>query len=200
MTKIKYVGPKPEISQHGISYETGKEDKYVYLMVALDILGAIDHDYEDKKSYTSLHHLKTLNEKTLHNKLLQYEEELDQHIAKEIARYRLKIQHEIEEVNNMLYINKIEKETWIKNINLMSEYRIQRAINKIYYMHCINDIKNIIKREKIKEIDAPFNERFWHVLETIEGALETGKNSVATKLQEETNSYGDMIIKLYILF
>lgn len=100
----------------------------------------------------------------------------------------------------MKNIDEVEKEVWIDNIKLMKEYRIQRTINKIYYMHCINDIKNVIRRERFKEIDTPFDERFWHVLQTIEGALETGKNSVATRLEEETNNDGNIIMKLYISF
>lgn len=50
--KIKYAGPRPQISHHGVSFKDGKEDKYVYLMIALQILKAIDKDYEEKKSYS----------------------------------------------------------------------------------------------------------------------------------------------------
>lgn len=200
MTRIKYAGPRPEISQHGISYKDGKEDKYVYLMVALEILSAIDHNYEDRKSYSVFQNGKAITEKKIHTILQQYEAHLEEAVENEEKRYELKIQDEINSVQQNRYLTQIDKDAWCENINIMKEYRIQRAINKIYYIHCINDIKNIIRREKIKEIDTPFDERFWHVLETIEGALETGKNSVATKLQEETNNDGNMIIKLYILF
>jgi len=43
MLKVKYVGSHIEISQHGIHYKKDKEDKYVYLMVAFEILKDIDN-------------------------------------------------------------------------------------------------------------------------------------------------------------
>ena len=36
--KIEYAGLKPVISEHGISFKDGKEDKYIYLSYAIDIL------------------------------------------------------------------------------------------------------------------------------------------------------------------
>jgi hypothetical protein len=65
-------------------------------------------------------------------------------------------------------------------------------------MNCINDIKKVILREHLKEIDTPFNEKFWHVLQTLQGALESGNNSKNTKLTEETDNDNNMILKLYI--
>ena len=45
MSKLHYVGPRVEISHHGIKYKKSKEDKYVYLMAALELLKDIDNDY-----------------------------------------------------------------------------------------------------------------------------------------------------------
>ena len=42
--ELKYVGLKPVISEHGISFKDGKEDKYVYLSFAIDILIALEDD------------------------------------------------------------------------------------------------------------------------------------------------------------
>jgi len=46
--QIKYSGDKPIISQHGITFNTTKEDKYIYLKGAIHILHIIDlkHNYE----------------------------------------------------------------------------------------------------------------------------------------------------------
>ncbi len=80
----------------------------------------------------------------------------------------------------------------------MKEYRIQRAINKIYYMHNVFEIASVIKREKITEIDTPFYEKYWHVLRTLQGELLKYKNSINTELKIEKNSKGDMVSKLLI--
>jgi len=200
MFKIRYVGPRPVISQHGISYKEGKEDKYIYLISALNILYAIDHDYTDHHSYSSIPHIDILKEPKIHKKLQQYDENLEIEIANEEQQYEEKIEVEIESIKNNKTLNQDEKDVWIKNIKIMKEYRIQRAINKIYYIHCIEDITKIIKKQRIKEIDEPFNERNWHVLHSIQGLIETTKPSFATKLVEETKDDGVMIIKLFIYY
>ena len=49
---IKYAGPKANISHTGINFDTNKEDKYVYLDIALQLVVALDHDYIENKTYT----------------------------------------------------------------------------------------------------------------------------------------------------
>jgi len=53
MLKLYYTGPKPQISQHGVFFKKGKEDKYVYLELATKILLAIDKNYDMKKAYVT---------------------------------------------------------------------------------------------------------------------------------------------------
>ena len=48
---IKYAGPKAIISHTGICFDTNKEDKYVYLDIALQLVEALDHDYLENKTY-----------------------------------------------------------------------------------------------------------------------------------------------------
>jgi len=200
MFKIQYAGPRPVISQHGILYKDSKEDKYVYLVSALNILYAIDHDYTNRHSYSSIPHIDILQESKIHKKLQEYDTHLEDEVKEEEKRYEEKIKLEIKNVQNHHFLNDDEKNAWIENIKLMKDYRIQRAINKIYYEHCIEDIAKIIKKQKIKEIDVLFNEHNWHVLHSIQGKIETGKPSYATKLEEETKENGAMIVKLYIYY
>ena len=194
MSKVQYVGPRVEISNQGITYRKAKEDKYVYLMVALKILKSIDNDYEKKQAY--IHHFenKALEEEVLHTILKCYESGVEE----EGKNYELKMQQEIENIQNVPHLTDIDKEVWIKNIELMKVYRIQRAINKIYYIHCIQDIVHVIKHKKIKEITTPFNKSFFHVLNSIRGALTTGIYSVNTIVTEERNKDNNIVVKLYI--
>lgn len=192
------MGPRAEISQHGVNYKKSREDKYVYLLVAAEILNLIDNDDSKEKSYRYLKEAKPLTENQIHDILQHYESQLEQKVEEKEKKYELKIQKEIEQVEAKTYLTEIGKEVWIKNLKLMEAYRIQRAINKIYYMHCINDIKNIILKEEIKEIAMPFNERFAHVLHTLQGALETDKHPVGTKLAVETDKDDNLIVILYV--
>ena len=198
MSKLHYVGPRVEITNHGIVYKKSKEDKYVYLMAALELLKDIDNDYEKKPSY--VHHFKIgrLEEENLHTVLQYYENNVEECITEECKKYKQKIQHEIEYIKTLPHLTEIDKEVWIKNIEIMKEYKINRATNKMYYMHCIQDIVKLIQHKKIKEITVPFNKNFFHVLNTLKGALITGKPSLDAKIIEEYNIDGHMVARLTI--
>ena len=76
----------------------------------------------------------------------------------------------------------------------MRNYKIQRAKNKIFYFHCIETIVETILKYKIKEIDTPFNERFWHILQTVEGKLSNQKITSNLKIEEENNLLKAMLL------
>ncbi|MEN8727635.1 MAG: hypothetical protein ABF276_06690 [Sulfurovum sp.] len=198
MSKLEYVGPRVEISNHGVVYKKYKEDKYVYLGVALEILKDIDNNYEEKPSYS--HHIEniTLEEENLQSTLSYYEDAFDECITEECKKYKAKIEHQIEYIQTLPHLTDIDKEVWIKNIEIMKEYKVKRAINKMYYMHCIQDMVKVIKDKSIKNITVPFNKNFFHVINTLKGALITGKPSFDAKVLEEYNKDGNMILRLYI--
>lgn len=186
--EVKYSGPRPVITEHGISFKNGKEDKYVYLMASLQILQAIDRSFEDKKSYSYDLQTKRLENDEMLEILKQYEPDIQKIAEDEMIEYSHKLDEEIESIDNRALLNPLEKQTLKNNLKLMKDYRIQRAVNKIYYMHTIKDIARIIKREQIKEIDAPFYEKFWHILQTIEGELARHRISSKLKLTNENDN------------
>jgi hypothetical protein len=70
----------------------------------------------------------------------------------------------------------------------MRDYKTQRAKNKIFYFHCIQTIAEIIIENKIKKIETPFNERFWHILQTLEGELSKDKISSTLELDNSNDT------------
>jgi hypothetical protein len=196
---IKYSGPRPVISHHGIDFKDGKEDKYVYLIIATQILVAIDKDYSTTQSYSYDTSTKRFTDDQLLQIMLSYEPDLKERVIQEEIGYEKHLDEEIEQVKERKDLQPIEIDTWVNNLKIMKKYRIQRAINKIYYQHCVHDIAKVIKREKIKEIDTPFFEKYWHVLQTIQGALSEGRDSVGSDLKVESSDKG-MISKLFINF
>lgn len=198
MSKVEYVGPRVTISNHGVTYRYSKEDKYIYLMVALEILKDIDNDYEKKPSYIHNFENRSLDEEYLHSVLKEYENDIEECVSFECEKYKQKIKHEIEFIQNLVYLVEIDKKVWIKNIEIMKDYRIQRAINKIYYMHCIKNIIEVIKHKNIREIITPFNKNFFHVLNTLKGSLITGKPSLEAKVTEEFTKENNIVLRLSI--
>ena len=192
--KLEYAGLKPVINEHGVSFKDGKEDKFIYLSFAIDILNAIDHTYEQKKKYSHQLNTNTLSPNEILDVLLNFHPDLEEVMNKEIDSYTKHLNSEEEAVNNRTILSKIEKEIFIANLKLMRKYKTQRAKNKIFYFHCIETIVEVILKYKIKELDTPFNERFWHILQTIEGTLSTHKISSNLKMIEENGVLKAMLL------
>ena len=195
---IKYAGPRPEISQHGIQFKEGKEDKYVYLMISLQILKSIDHSHHVNKSYNYDISTKRLSDDEMTTIMKKYNPNIEELIEKEMESFETHLDDEIEHISNRENLKDIEKEAWVNNLKLMKEYRLQRGINKIYYMHSIDYIKKVILREKIKEIETPFYEKFWHVLQTIQGHTEEGRIGMISEVDVYKKDNGQLMARLSI--
>lgn len=175
--KIEYAGLKPIINEHGISFKDGKEDKFKYLKYAIDILNAINHEYKQKQVYSHVLDDKRLSSKEIIQTLLYHHKNLEETMKIEINSYLKHLDEEEESILRKELLSQIEKDTYINNLQIMRDYKIQRAKNKIFYFHCIDTIVSTILKYKIKVLEMPFNERFWHILQTIQGNLSLCKIS-----------------------
>ncbi|MDD2896370.1 MAG: hypothetical protein PHG81_10200 [Aliarcobacter sp.] len=196
--KLEYAGLKPVISEHGVCFKDGKEDKFIYLSFAVDMLNAINHTYEQKKKYSHQLNATPLNPNEILDVLLKFHPDLEDTMNQEIDSYMNHLDSEEEAVRNRVNLSDIEKDTFIANLKLMRTYKTQRAKNKIFYFHCIETIVETIIKYKIKELDTPFNERFWHILQTIEGKLSSHKiSSKLNMIEEEAILKAMLTINIY---
>ena len=181
--KIMYVGPKPIISEHGISFKEGKEDKYSYLKHALQILDAISHEYEGKRKYSYDITDKNLSDSDMIDILFKYHCDMEEIMNEELDNYNIFLEKEKFEVVNHPILVEEEKQVYINNLDIMKEYKIQRIKNKLFYTHVIETIKEQLLKHKIKELNSPFNEKFWHVFKTIQGELLSSRGSISATLK-----------------
>ncbi len=194
MLTLHYVGPKPIINQHGVFFKPGKEDKYLYLKSAVYLLLALDRQSRKRSHHTPNEHL---SDEQILDILKAYEPDLDRHIAQEEQRY----EEHIEAMKNAARLAPVtgdERTAWLNNIEIMRPYLVQREINKLYYIHCIRAIKEIIHDEQLQEIDVDFSFKNWHILSSIAGSLEYGVKSVSTVIKVTKNPQGEMIARLVI--
>ena len=199
MQIIKYMGPKLDITKSGIFFKDGKEDKYVYLKTAAQILLSIDKRYKDNDNFkVIITNHDNLSDNDIIAITKNHEVDFEKHIENEKIKYEQHIKDEIKKVQEQQLITDEEKKVWINNINIMKDYMIQREINKLYYIHLIKAIKNIIKQNDIKEIDIDFSLEHWHVLSTISGNLGYGINSVSTSIKTEKNENNEFYMRMYI--
>ncbi len=181
--KIEYSGPSPVISERGISFKDGKADKYNYLRIAIQILNAISHEYDGHKIYTYDVNERRINGEEMLAAILKFHPDVEEVMNEEIKSFLQYLEEEKDEVNNRASLNKDEKEVYINNLNIMKDYRVQRMTNKFFYKHVVETIKEQIVLNKIKELNTPFYENFWHVLQSIQGELAGAKSSINTKLE-----------------
>ena len=181
--KLKYTGPKEIISAKGVSFKRGKDDKYVYIYPAFQIYNAIHHDYEKNVIYTHNIDGKRLNDEELLNKIINLNSEIKESFENEIQNIEEYLNEEIENIAEHKTYNEEEQKVYKNNLIIMKQYRTQRQINKTVYNILIKTIVDDIFENRIKEINAPFNERFWHILQTIQGELSNhDKRSIGSKL------------------
>ncbi len=187
---LEYAGPRPIITYKGINFKDGKEDKYVYLHYAIDILESMDEDFKNKNNYSHIVSEHALSDEQMQDIIAKYHPNLQDEMKDEIESYDKHLLEEIVLVNKKSILNDMEKETLVKNLEIMHDYRIQRAKNKIFYQHIIQTIAEFIKDKKIKNIDTPFHEKFWHILETISGEIARGRNSYNSNVEIKKTNYG----------
>jgi len=194
--KIEYSGPKPIISQHGISFKEGKDDKYIYLKHSLQILKAISHEYNKNQNYS--YYIKTdeLSQDEMIDIVLKFHPQMQTILNMEVNSYAQYLRKEEDEVKDSHVLNEDEKKIYLNNLQIMEKYKIQRMKNKIFYHHIIETIKEQIFEHKIKKLTAPFNEKFWHVFQTLQGEMSSCKNSVESEIKVNDDEY--LTITLYI--
>jgi len=199
MIKLHYTGPKPIINEHGIFFKNGKIDKYLYLPISVRILRSIDKDHSTKKSHTIyVEDHDNFTDEDMLETIKKYEPKLEEHVEAEEKRYEQHIESIIEEVKSKEYLKQEERDAWLKNIEIMKPYLLQREINKLYYIHCIKHIKELIRKYEISEIDIEFTLKDWHVLESISGNLEQGHRAISTTIKVDTNRDNSRVVKLLI--
>ena len=174
--KFEYVGYRPVISHNGVTFKQGKDDKFIYLPYAYEILNALNHEYTtNKNKYSNSINLDNSNIDKLYKVVEIYFPDIEKSIEDKLKKYKEHLEEERENIISRPHLSDIEKNIFLSNLDLMKNYRINRAKNKIFYYYVIATIVEIIKEKRIKEIDIPYHNKFWHVLNTIQGVLSSEK-------------------------
>ena len=174
--KFEYVGYRPVISHNGVTFKQGKDDKFIYLPYVYEILNALNHEYTtNKNKYSNSINLDNSNIDKLYKVVETYFPDIEKSIEDKLKKYKEHLEEERENIISRPHLSDIEKNIFLSNLDLMKNYRINRAKNKIFYYFVIATIVEIIKEKRIKEIDIPYHNKFWHVLNTIQGVLSSEK-------------------------
>ncbi|OHD84821.1 MAG: hypothetical protein A3D90_01005, partial [Sulfuricurvum sp. RIFCSPHIGHO2_02_FULL_43_9] len=146
---LKYAGPKPLISAHGITFDLNKEDKFAYLSIVAELIQALDHNYQADERYTYLAKAEPLKADIIFDLI----KSKDPALLSQIEERRLIAENDISDELVRAHENKTlceeECNVLICNIELLRTYQINRAINKTLYYAGINVIAEEIKKGHI---------------------------------------------------
>ena len=196
--KLKYVGPKPLISHKGIEFDNNKEDKFVYLNIVLQLLKALDHEYIENRTYTYETDTARLSEDELMESLKHYCPNLDTLMDKEQHDVEEEIQHNIERAHENEVLSEADKEVLEKNLEMMHEYMLQRAVNKSVYYAAVEALGKLLKRGHVEYIIVPMYQKFLHVLHSVQGVLAKERPPIETKLDVYQKD-GKLLAKLQVI-
>ncbi len=125
--KLEYAGFRPIISQHGISFKRGKDDKFIYLPFAYEILNALNNDYDSTKNHSHSIKIEELNMEKILKIISSIYSKIDTELDEKVKSYIKHLDEEEKEVENRTTLSDIEKNIYLENLKLMRTYKIQRA-------------------------------------------------------------------------
>jgi len=195
---LKYVGPKPIISHTGIEFDNNKEDKYIYINIAVQLIQALDHDYFEGKIYTYDTNNTHLSDDEIIQILKKYRPDLDDIMDKKNHDIEDEIQEHIKRATENQILDEESKEVLKKNIEIMHDYMVQRSVNKSVYYVAIEILADLVKKDHIDYIITPMYHKFAHVLHSVQGVLEKQKTPIDTKM-EIYKEDGALFVKLQVI-
>jgi len=195
---LKYVGPKPIISHTGIEFDNNKEDKYVYINIAVQLIKALDHDYFEDKTYVYNTKEHRLSDEDMICDLKRYCSNLDSILDKENHNIEEDIAEHIKRANENQILDDESKQTLKNNIEIMHDYMVQRSINKSAYYAAIDILAKLVVKDHINYIITPMYNKFAHVLHSVQGVLTKQNTPIDTEM-EIFKKDGELLVKLKVV-
>ena len=195
---LKYVGPKPIISHTGIEFDNNKEDKYVYINIAVQLIKALDHDYFDDKTYVYNTNECRISDDDMIQNLKRYCPNLDSIIDEKNHDIEEDIEEHLERADENQILDDESKQTLKNNIEIMHDYMVQRSINKSAYYAAIAVLAKLVAKDHIDYIVTPMYNKFAHVLHSVQGVLAKQKTPIDTAM-EIFKKDGQLLVKLKVI-
>lgn len=194
---LKYAGPKPIISHTGIEFDNNKEDKYVYINIATQILKSISHEYVNNKVYSYDIKTSRFSGDDLLQELKNICPNIDEVMKLQNHNVEDEINHNIKRVHESMVLSEANKTILENNIKLMHDYMIQRSINKKVYYCVIDRLSDMVHKTRISYIVVPMFQTFLHTLHSLQGSLRERKQPIESDIEiyKENNQ---LFIKLKI--
>ncbi len=199
MQKLAYVGPKPLISHTGVDFDKNQDDKFNYLIPAIELIKALDHNYFEERTYIYKTNNLTLNQLDLINSLKHYCPDLEKLLDKRNHDVEAIIADDLVRIQESYTLTQEDKEAFRNNINIMHDYLIQYSINKSVYECTLHKLAQLVTKDHIDHIIVPMFQKFTHVLNDLQKLLKDQKHAVDTDLEIFKGEKGELLTKLQVI-
>ena len=196
--ELKYVGPKPIISHTGINFDNNKEDKFVYLNIVVQFLKSLNHAYITDKIYTYQSNIDRLSNMELHDELKKFCPNIDKLIDDTDHFAHDDMYDDIKRARENKILTTLDKEILENNIKIMTDYIVQRSINKKVYYCAVDELAELVKKDNIDYIVVPMFQKFAHVLHSVQGSLKRQNFPIDTKMDIYEED-GKLLAKLKVV-
>jgi len=196
--KLKYVGPKVLISHTGINFENNKEDKFVYLNIVVQLIKSLNHKYIKNKIYIYHPDIKRLSDDELYNELKKICPNINSLIKDTDHFSHDNMDESIQRARENEVLSDEDKEVLENNIKIMTNYIIQRSINKKIYYCAVDALAELVKKDNIDYIIVPMFQKFEHVLHSVQGSLQKQRFPIDTKM-EIFEKNGELVVELKVI-
>ncbi|NPA65811.1 MAG: hypothetical protein GXO11_02910 [Epsilonproteobacteria bacterium] len=189
--KLQYVGPKPIVDQHGVTFDKSEPDRYIFLYAVLELLEFIEGCVKlDSCSISTdgivdISHLKGLSfgEKELVELVKKHcNDNINDILKKKESKTQQLIEELKQKVNNSS-LNENDKTAWLGNINIMKDYYLQFVENEIVYECLLHVLADDIYKKKIKEIRFALGNNYGFVFSYLQGVLGEHKPPLDADMQ-----------------
>ncbi len=203
--KLQYVGPKPIVDQHGVTFDKSEPDRYIFLYAVLELLEFIEDCIKlpscsiSNDGIVDISHLNglTFGEKELIQLVQKHcNNNIDEIIQKRETKTQQLIEELKEKVNNSS-LDEDDKTAWLGNIEVMKNYYLQFVENEIVYECLLNVLANDIYNKKIKEIRFTLGNNYGFVFSYLQETLSEHKPPLDADMQIKVKD-GKTIGYLYI--
>ncbi|WP_456451670.1 hypothetical protein [Hydrogenimonas sp.] len=189
MATIKFVGPKPIVSDKGVRFDANQPDKYIYLSAALELAQAFDVEGE---AHDIVYRAKTsqLSDTVMQQMLEKYCSNLEEFVKEREEKAKALVEELRQRVQEHKNISEEARRAWLGNIDAMYDYYLQYITNEAAYDCVLERIGDEISKAKIKEIRVPLLNHFGMVLHELSEVLEKRRPPIDSEYHVEQTPEG----------
>ena len=159
--ELKYVGAKPKVSQHGVSFDQTKPDKYTFLQAAMELLDALSFETSaDKKVYLYHPEAKEYSSRELLEGLQKHCSNLNEVFDTREEKTNALIDTYIGKIKQNERLTPDERTAWLGNVAVMRDYYLQYITNESAYNCALNALADKIHDSHIEEVSFPLGRNY----------------------------------------